>query len=395
MIIGLVFLFSGVFKLIDPVGTGLIVTEYFKFFHLTCLGALALPLGVVLSLTETILSAALVTGVFRKLTAVCTMSFVSLFTLLTAALMIFNPVMDCGCFGEAVHLTHFQTFLKNLLLLALCAGAFLPMGDYGKPKGRKLVSFSLLTLMTLVLCLYCNLYIPPVEFTPFALSSRIVDPAEMSQNDPEDYVTTFIYGKNGEEGTFTIDKLPDSTWTYLRTETVMKEMAEKDNDLPTLSFRDSSGEYRDSLAVDNLVMAVSVPYPERLGSDAVRRIYSTLSAASGCGFRPLLLLAADSAHIQELIGRRTLSEEESAALQSMSYSVDYKTALSLNRSNGGATYIYDGYIVEKWAFRSLPTEGVLKKAATRNSISTMINASTKGQLIFQSFLLYAFVLFLI
>ena len=108
ILIGLVFLASGLLKLLDPVGTGLIVSEYFKFFHLGFLQGTAKALGMALSLVEAATGAALISGVFRKTTAFITSLLVVFFTIITLILWIAKPEMDCGCFGEAIHLSHGQ-----------------------------------------------------------------------------------------------------------------------------------------------------------------------------------------------------------------------------------------------------------------------------------------------
>ena len=131
-LIGLVFLASGLLKLLDPVGTGLIVSEYLKFFHLGFLQGAAKPLGMALSLVEAVTGAALVAGVYRKLMAVVASVLILFFTVITFILWIANPEMDCGCFGEAVHLTHAETLLKNLVLAALALLAFHPSVPFSR-----------------------------------------------------------------------------------------------------------------------------------------------------------------------------------------------------------------------------------------------------------------------
>lgn len=123
IIIGFVFFVAGLLKLMDPVGAGLVVEEYFKFLHLGFLRPLSYFTGAAGALAETLLGAALLCGVWRRLTGIVTLAVLGAFTILTLVLLIFNPSMDCGCFGEAVHLTHLQSFLKNIALLALWAAA--------------------------------------------------------------------------------------------------------------------------------------------------------------------------------------------------------------------------------------------------------------------------------
>ena len=72
---GFVFFISGILKLMDPVGTGLIIKEYLEFLHITFLNVAAKPAGIVLALTEALLGAGLITGVWRKVTALATIGF--------------------------------------------------------------------------------------------------------------------------------------------------------------------------------------------------------------------------------------------------------------------------------------------------------------------------------
>ena len=125
-LVGIVFFISGVLKLLDPTGTSMIVDEYYKFMHLDFLSFSAKPVAVVVSMAESLIGAALITGVWRRITAMATLTAMGVFMLISMALLIFNPVMDCGCFGEAVHLTHAQTFVKNLILSVLSCMSFFP-----------------------------------------------------------------------------------------------------------------------------------------------------------------------------------------------------------------------------------------------------------------------------
>ena len=154
VILGFVFFVAGVLKLMDPVGSMLIVREYLNFLHLGFLRAMAGPIAEMFALAETTLGICLVTGVFRKVTAWATTILLGGFTLLTLLLWILNPDMDCGCFGEAVHLTHFQSFVKNIVLCLLTLAAFVPYNDFGKPKKSKYFTFALTLVAVLIFAVY-------------------------------------------------------------------------------------------------------------------------------------------------------------------------------------------------------------------------------------------------
>ena len=115
VIVGLVLLVAGLLKLMDPVGAGLVASEYLKFLGLDFLEPASRFFGIAMALLEAVLGAALITGVWPRLMALGSGILIGGFTLLTLALWIVDPPMDCGCFGEAIHLTHLQTLLKNVV----------------------------------------------------------------------------------------------------------------------------------------------------------------------------------------------------------------------------------------------------------------------------------------
>ena len=199
-ICGFVFFISGILKLMDPVGAGLVMDSYLNFLHLGFLKFASKGSGLFFALAEVLIGTSLITGVWRKVTAIAAISLQGFFTLLTLVLLIFNPVMDCGCFGEAIHLTHLQTFVKNLIICVLLAIAFIPMRNLGRPMKRKYVSFGIVCASVIAFSVYSLLYLPLVDFTDYkpgvALSAARPD-AETT--DVEDFESVFVYEKEGEQ----------------------------------------------------------------------------------------------------------------------------------------------------------------------------------------------------
>ncbi|MBP5397752.1 MAG: DoxX family protein [Bacteroidales bacterium] len=184
-LIGLVFLFSGVFKLMDPVGTAYIVQAYFHFFHLSFLDGIARGVGILLSLTEGIVGVALVTGIQRKITAIAASILIGFFLLLTLILWIANPEMDCGCFGEAFHLTHAQSFYKNGILALLGAAAWAGNRKMGGTRRYKYVSAGIGVVSLLVFCVLANIGLPLMDFTDYKPGERLRVSDEFSAAAPE------------------------------------------------------------------------------------------------------------------------------------------------------------------------------------------------------------------
>ena len=381
-IAGFVFFISGILKLLDPVGAGLVMDEYFSFLHIGFLGFASKVAGTAFALAEAILGAVMVTGVWRRSTAIAAFIFQGFFTVLTLILVIFNPEMDCGCFGEAIHLTHWQTFLKNIALIVLLLIAYIPMSSLGEPKKRKYVSFSLVALSVAAFTLYSLMYIPMVDFTEYK-PGAVLRSAKASVPDGDMYEAVFIYEKDGRQEAFTLQHLPDSTWSFVSTETVLKKEFEDKG--VNLSFYDSDDEYRDELAAEGKVMVISV-YDTDMKKGRWTRIARHIEASEKAGFRALLLTASSPDLVTEFM--EEVGEESRSIIERHLYFSDYKTLITLNRSNGGATYFSDGELICKWAFRSFPDQKKLEEVSRDNDTEASMGRSTGKDLAFEGFLLY-------
>ena len=376
-ITGFVFFLSGMVKLMDPVGAGLVMDEYFSFLHISFLSFSAKAAGVIFALAETVIGTSLITGVWRKATAQCAIALQAIFTFLTFLLVIFNPEMDCGCFGEAIHLTHMQTFIKNIILLVLLLAYYIPRDQLGGTLKKKYISFGLVTISVLAFTAYSLIYIPLIDFTAYKPGAELEASAEVNADDM--YESIFTYEKDGRQETFTLGHLPDSTWTFVSVDTRLKKGYEES--LTGLSFYDpQTGEYKDGLAIQGKVMVISV-YDPQMRAARWAETEAFISRASEAGFTTLLLCASE--------------EGIPASLLDSAYISDYKTLISLNRSNGGITYFYDGQLIRKWAFGNAPDASALKTIAETDATEIAIAQDSKGSLVFQGFLLYVFAVMLL
>ena len=208
----------------------------------------------------------------------------------------------------------------------------------------------------------------------------------------EDYMSTFIYEKNGQEGAFTLDKLPDSTWTFVRTETIKINGPEVKDNEPVLSFSDTTGTYRDEMAADGNVLVLSVYDPETMKGDSWTKVSVTADGARAAGFTPLLLISGTRHTMDSL---KVIVPDVRKKLLPDTYFADRKTLLSLNRSNGGATWFNDGELIQKFPLGSLPSDDAILEMTGSDPTETMLKASTRGRLRFQGILLYTFALLLL
>ena len=319
VLFALTFILSGILKLLDPVGTGLIVHEYLSFMHLDFLDSGAIVLGIALATLEFLIGICVLSGLRLRIVAWVALILTAFFTILTFYLMRFNPISDCGCFGEAIHLTNTQTFIKNVVLLVLAILIFLGRKRATRvaPAPLEWVFIALFALVGLSVALRALATIPQVDFTAYSVGSSL---DELAQENQARFETTFIYTKDGHTEEFTLDNLPDDSWTYLDSKTVQlggsTRMAQVDFTLDPM---------------EGPVLAVSVHHPDALRAENVERIEAFRTAALAAGIQPV-----------------TYGPTETYE------TADWKSLLTLNRSNGGAVYFNDGTIVAKWANSELP-----------------------------------------
>ena len=361
----------------DPVGAGLVMKEYYDFLHIGFLAFSSKAMGVFFALAETLVGISLVTGVWRKITAQIAVAMQGFFTLLTLLLVIFNPQMDCGCFGEAIHLTHWETFIKNILLLALLLTYYFPRKLLGQEKKKKYISFALVTVSVMAFTGYSLLYIPMMDFTAYKPGAELQ--AKASIDTDQMYESVFTYEKDGTLEEFTLEHLPDSTWTFVNVDTRLKDGHAEST--TALSFYDPATEqYKDTIATEGKVMIVSV-YNTKMSNRKWTKISHIISRAEEARFN-VMLLTTDTANMPEELTKKT-------------YISDYKTLISLNRSNGGMTYFHDGMLIRKWAARNAAKAAELKEIADSDATEIYIDTESKGSLVFQGFLLYVFAILLL
>lgn len=220
--LGLVFIYSGFVKGIDPMGSAIKFTEYFEVFHMAWLGSLALILSFLQSTAELLIGICLLTGLRMKVTAWAALLFMSFFTLLTFYIALVNPVTDCGCFGDALKLSNWQTFYKNIFLIILAVLIFYYRYKY-KPFDKVWIEWGLILLFAVLgTSLFISNYrhLPMLDFRPYHVGTHIPSKMIIPDGAPSDvYNTRLYYQKNGTIKEFSLQNYPwrDSTWKWVKT----------------------------------------------------------------------------------------------------------------------------------------------------------------------------------
>ena len=177
IILGAVFVFSGFVKAVDPWGSIYKIKDYMAAFNLSSWDFIALPLAFILFSIEFGIGISLLLGVYRRTNTIFALIFMLFMTPLTLYLAIKNPVTDCGCFGDALVLTNWQTFFKNLPLLLMAICLFLwykSMTPVFTKRCDSLVAFWVY-LFILGLAAYCFFFLPVLDFRPYKVGTHIPD----------------------------------------------------------------------------------------------------------------------------------------------------------------------------------------------------------------------------
>ena len=216
--VGFTFLFSGVVKAIDPVGTSIKLGEYLQHFGLGFMTDLTPMLAWLLALVECALALHLLIGRHRLPSVSMILVFMLVMTPLTLYLAIFEPVDDCGCFGDALHLTNWETFGKNVVLLSMVIW----LSKYRDEQVTLLTQhfhtlYFYIQILGVMILLWTGTWrLPFIDFRPYRPGSNILPEQTLDQQEPEYLV---VYTKDGQDQTFTLDALPDESegWEFKET----------------------------------------------------------------------------------------------------------------------------------------------------------------------------------
>ena len=359
-LLALTFIFSGFVKAIDPLGSQYKIAEYLEAVQLSAYipDWAQLILSVGLSAIEFTLGVMLLLAIRRRLASKISLIMMVVMTLVTLWLTVSNPIQDCGCFGDAIHLTNTQTFIKNIVLLtAAIILACWPLYQVRfVSKTNQWIAFYF-TIVFIVTASTLSLYhLPIFDFRPYYIGQNIKKGMEIPKGAKlTTYKTTFICEKNGVTKEFTENDYPynDSTWVFKDT---YQEILEKGYEPPIHDFSitdEKTGEdLTDSiLTKDGYTFLLIAPVLERADDSNFGEIDAIYEYAkeNGYGFYGLTA-STDKAvkHWRDITGA-----------EYPFYATDGTTLKTIIRSNPGLVLLYKGTIINKWSHNDLPKQAEL------------------------------------
>ena len=323
VILGLTFLFSGIVKAIDPVGTQIKLSDYLYAFGMggMMLDSTLLILACLLAGFEILIGAYMTLGAFIRGTSLILLVMMGLLTPFTLYLAIKNPVEDCGCFGDAVVLTNWQTFGKNVFLLLLAVLVFIwrkKVVPFVTEKRQWMITV-LLTLISIRFMIGNITNLPVLDFRPYKIGTDLRNEVLGSVKNPV-FSDFSLMDENMEDVTWSI--LGDSGYTFLVVSPHVEDASESGMDLIDVFDYCQNWGY-------NMIGATAS------GEDAIRQWIDYFGA-------DLRFYFCDEVPLQTMV-----------------------------RSNPGLVLIKNGVIVNKWSYAKFPVEEELSAPLEEIGIGQM------------------------
>ena len=361
MLLALTFTFSGLVKLVDPRGTQYKIEDYLEAFGMDGWVPVFVPLGVsvLLSVFEFCIGVFMFFGIRRRLTPWLYLLFMCVMTPLTLYLAVADPVSDCGCFGDAVELTNWQTFWKNVVLLLMAIVVFRNsrmMPRFVSERNQWTISLYSI-VFSLVLSGYCLYYLPVFDFRPYHVGMNLPEGMQVPEGEegPE-FVTTFILEKDGVQKEFSVDGYPEDTaWHFVDSKTVLvKEgYVPPVHDFSVMTWPDGEDVTDAILSDSNYTFLLISPYLEQADDSNIDRINEIYDYSQMHGYAFYCLTASGDEAIRQW-----------QDLEGADYPfgiVDGITLKTIVRSNPGLLLLKGGTVYNKWSCNNLPDEADLEK----------------------------------
>ena len=380
IIVAVTFIFSGFVKAIDPIGTQYKLQDYLGAIGIA--GILPnwtlLAVAVFLAAIEFCIGIFLLFAIQRRLISKLTVAFMVFMTMVTVWIVVADPVKDCGCFGDALHLTNTETLIKNIVLL-VCSLTIMyrPLAMFRfVSKSNQWIVTNYTIVFILVSSGFSLYYLPIFDFRPYHIGVNIPRGMEIPKGAKlPQFKTTFIMEKNGQRKEFTLDNYSDASWKFIDSKTVQTS----EGYIPPIhdfSITDN----KTGLDLTNSVLShkgytflLIAPHLETADDSNFGDIDRLYEYAQSYDIPFYCLTASTTKAIKRWID-----------LTGAEYPfciTDEAVLKTIIRSNPGLLLLKDGTIINKWSHNNLPNEAKLSHPISQSSLGKMPKDSVPAKIL--------------
>lgn len=348
--VGVLFIISGFIKLNDPLGFSFKLEEYFSqgVLDLPFLLPYALAISLFVVIFEVLLGVLLLLGFQKRFTLWALLLMIVFFTFLTFYSAYFNKVTDCGCFGDAVKLTPWESFTKDIVLLVLIV--ILVIGkEYIRPLFYPRIMRAT-ALFSLVFCVFYGYFVlnhlPQIDFRPYKIGANIIEGMSYPENAPKAiFEYSWKFKVNGSEEVFvTLGDYPDVEGEFLGVET--REI-QKGYEPPIHDFtiEQDGVDYTSTIMQEEKLMMVIAYDLAKSTYPAFTEVAAMASLAVKKGYRVIGMSASNTEWTDKI--------KSEFQLNFPFYFTDETTLKTIIRSNPGILLLNRGTIKQKVHYNDL------------------------------------------
>ncbi len=380
LLIALTFIFSGYVKAVDPLGTQYKIVDYLEALQIEGYIPDWLTLGasVALSAIEFSLGIFILFAIHRRLCSKLVTYFMGVMLLISIWLVVAKPIQDCGCFGEAITLTHAETLIKNIILMA--AALVIRRWPYAMPRFFSInnqwiaINYTIIYIVvTSVMSLY---YLPLFDFRPYHVGADIRKGMEIPEGAPQpQFETTFIMEKDGVRKEFSLEDYPDTTWKFIDSKTIQTA----EGYVPPVhdfSIEDKkTGEDITEQVIEEkgYTFLLVAPHLETASENNFGDIDNIYEYAQEHQYPFYCLTASDNNAVERWM--------DLTGAEYPFCTTDDITLKTIIRSNPGLLLLKDGVVMRKWSHNDLPKAEELVGPLEKNELGKMDDTSMTSKVL--------------
>ncbi|SDB67268.1 Uncharacterized membrane protein YphA, DoxX/SURF4 family [Flavobacteriaceae bacterium MAR_2010_188] len=344
VLVGILFIISGFIKLNDPVGFSYKLVEYFEegVLNLPALIPYALVIAIFVVILEVILGIFLLIGYQKKFTLASIFGLIVFFTFLTFYSAYFDKVKDCGCFGDALKLTPWESFYKDLVLLVLIL--IIVIGArYIKPIFSKL-GLSIAALLSFIACLgfayYVLMHLPAIDFRAYHIGANIEESMQVPADAPKAIIEyEWTYKQNGEEKTMTDDGKGPKEYDEILGVQTNEIRPPYTPPIQDFSMEKDGDDYTPELMAEPKLVMVVMYSLAKVEKDGMYKLSALEKEAKTKGYKIIGISASSDKQAAEIKKKFNLDFDF--------YLCDEKALKTIVRSNPGVLVLKNGTITQK------------------------------------------------
>jgi uncharacterized membrane protein YphA (DoxX/SURF4 family) len=354
LLVGILFIFSGLIKANDPLGLSYKMQEFFEVWNMPFLDAYTLGFSVMMIAFEILAGVAVILGWQMRLFAWLLLGLILFFSFLTGYAVISGKIRECGCFGNCIPLQAMGSFIKDLVLLLLIGILFIFRNDIRSSFSKN--SSRLILLLTGIISFsiqwYALRYLPLVDCLPFKKGANILEKMKPPPNAiPDSTIINFVYEKNHQTMEYTADQLPpdlDSSYTFIKRydKLIRKGNAEaeiKDFSLTSESGTDSTRQILDQPGYRLMLISRSFPQNNPFWNKSFLLLYTIAKSKN----IPVFLVSSNRAEATAYLNANALNDRIPV------FGCDATAVKTAARADPTLYLLKKGTILSKWSYANL------------------------------------------